>query len=705
MTLDDLGDYEVVSTPASTTSKKPMTLDDLGDYEVVQTNKTPVEAITTKIGSKIQGVADTVGDVVTDTGEKLFDAGVGATKWQPLGNLPAQAGGALYELGRRGGESLASTFPSMFDSEYPLGMSQKTYREKAKELGMKDGNLNPDNALLDEYYEGGDAFEKLADESYARNPWSYRGGAAFSTLFGGNALAQGSLGLASKIPGLTNVAKSVPILEAYKKGGLLTELGKRAAIEAPMGMAMGAIQSDEKALGPESNIPGLTMDAVGGAATGTALGAGLSLAGDVAGPYIGKGFNALKKYGSELIEDTPLLKSVVKAWQEDAPIIGTKAGVGGQTEYLSGIDDNIKTLINADRQIGNEIGANLKQATDDGVTVFIKNEKSKEALASITDSINQYRRNGGQYNSPEINEVMNVVGSMLKGSPATPNSLQRVRFLLAGVGENPGIIAKQNDQAVADAYKQILGIINGELSSQVPGYAKLNNLFNKFRENMLEAVENRGKDSNLYGLSHRDYVRPADKMQSVLSQSVEGAHKGGTITAKYGAEMKAIEDQWMKMAQQYPEELKRLGVDVGALMSKNKALGENINVFRSAAVQDVRGGGLRSMIGMGDSVKGVATGGANVSGRVARGTAESISKLSKKLHNMTDDALSEIVNEATGNPNTSKFVKEKMAELSNMILQKDRFKKNALLYSMLSVPETRDYFFSSVDLQDNPNPQ
>lgn len=597
----------------------------------------PERSLSERIGDKAVAAKDYVVDRAKATGENLVESGEdlakGVTQGATLG-FADEAGGAIA-TGLDYGQRLMNR----------LGLAEKSpgqINEELKAQGFK-GNLPSEASEI--YRQGQQETAQDFAESEERSPWLYKGGELAAGI---------ASGIAATPASSSSGAKLIDILRQQGGKEFAKEAGKRAAIAglqaAPAGLAAGAGYSEGKLVGatPEEQEQLLT-DTLKGGATASALAGGIKLASDVA-PVVAQ-------KASEYIDDTVKNQAFLRQTKKAYDIGRAGEGLRGEPakDFLDEVDKVVAgtisdDIMNADRQLGAKLGETIKKATDEGVLI----EPNADLITKTV-----------KFQSPQYQTIIDddalVLLDKLKSGNLNPEEAWRLRDTLKKIrarSDTPG--------KVKDELKVFNDILTESTEVKVPGYKQALADVNEFKT----AVETFGKKG--INLSDRSqYGADADDLNKLMAARVQEGGKLGTankdIRTGFNKMVSALESN--------PELLKKSGLNLDEI---KKAVADQGDI--SSIWQGIHGYEPHSTFGK--HVGWLDTGLAKTYG-ISHGVGKAVTSLGK-MSQWPAEKLSSVAQKLK--MGTSKHLGE---ALENAIAKGDKFKQNAVIFTILQTPSAK----------------
>jgi len=564
----------------------------------------------------------------------------------------------------------------------------------------------------DMYRQGQEETEAEFKAAEQESPWLYGlgqlGGAVASGMMTAPLLAGAGTAIgASKAGSAATQAlgQALPGAAKYFSSGktlpnALTAAGKMAAIAAPEGAVFGALGSENNLIGasPEerANFRG---DIIEGTATGSLIGAGMGLAGELV-PAAGRG---LMNYFDDTVEDSNVLRQAKVAYKEGQEGINYGSTKQGE-EGLEGVFDATASrennaaadfsnrILKADEELGKAVGRSLDLATDAGVKVKI-NSQIKQLAKDIDASINQNPLIFG--NGKAVKTFKNLdINAM---------SPRDMKSAINDIDEALTILKRDNRADVGFMVRDMIKLqkaLSEELKTQIPQYAKAAKRFASMREAIPETITAGGSpskfrpNSNMLGNMKEADSKLFGSMYKLVGEATrEGAHEGSETFAALIKNSKLLEKE--ELARILRNEItpdqtvfKMMGFDDAA--SFIKAVKKEAD--KSAAIRGAQKTALMAE-GTDTVLQGLSKGGlanvgqgavpktANAFGRYSTG----MKKVGKSLYSMGPQQLNEVAEKLISKQSSSQIGQA----LQDAITNSDQAKKNAILFTIMQNPNLR----------------
>lgn len=528
-------------------------------------------------------------------------------------------------------------------------------------VGNKDKSITDFPELYRQYQR---LEQKRIDEAKQRSPYAYLAGEV-----GGGLLS----GLATSGAGLTAGAA-----EAATQG-----LGRRALQAAGTGSLLGGITgagTSKGELGSQEQI----ADVLGSAAMGGALSGGFSAAGDLAG----KGAKAVGGKLAQYVEDSPLLRQMLKSREMGKSGLAISEGEGAvnrmareQTADMSGVTKN---LMNARKILGQEIGDAIDNATAKGVKLNV----APETQAVAQDVKQALQSNKLAFGTTEANDVL-VLLKKLDNFELTPAEAQTLKQKLHDMV--PNIEAPELRNPMMKFQERI----DDALNKSVPGLEQLNQKYSGFLSAGPEVLLNKGQPSEITSKFLSSLKDPDGDVSKAVTEMLSSLTAPGVSKQTARRTFTELEDQLMKFEQSNPGTLKRiLGIDSPQELTKGlRDIADKFAIGRQALGYEPHGSPVTNLqhgllSSLSNTGRGVLIGGANLLGRVESAVAKSgPAKFSRELYQAGDDALVQIAQklESAGVPGLDNLG----GALRKGIENKNGAMKNAALFTILQNPQAR----------------
>jgi len=622
----------------------------------------------------------------------LHDAGMGAVQGMTLGGAD-ELGGAEQAGLNMGMSALHNMMPSL------VGKSPTQVNAALKAMGVK-GNIGP-TTNTEEYRKGQKETEADFDAAKGRSPLAYGAG----ELGGGIASGIASGGVLPEIAGAKTVAAldAIPGVQPW-----LAKAGASAINAAPIGAAFGALGSKGNLIGstPEEKQQ-LLADTGKGAATGSALGLGLSA--------LGSGIKA----GAGALADTQIGQRIGQAFkmgQEGADLgsntsqLGTLEDPASLQNPLSLHDTSaaakmVTEFNNADEHLGQLVGETVDGATKQGMVIKADPLLTKKMNSTFRDIENvDLPEDTGtepeasvdeQSAAPSEESAVNptfkdfsVLANKLQTEGLTPIELQQFRNDLGDYGRK----LYMKDQIASSQAFGLTSDLTNLLRKQVPGYADAATRLNEFRQFVPETILSKDNPQDITALRASGIKNVDTKLLNNLKGMVRNLYnpdsnqaRGSYSNLLQGIQKLAQNENTRKAAAQ------AAGKDFKTVFDQIGYQPQDIenflkqSAFKSNVIQRYSGGlSMAEPIKLTDKVVGKV---ANKAG-LARQTANNSNPIldtSKKLYASSDPALKGLSSRIRDLPG-----QKGMADaLDRAIDNKDVAAKNAILFSMMQNPNLR----------------
>lgn len=692
--------FDVV--PSISPSQEKPKFDPNQAFEVVQPPPVPEEAV-----EKILSYGSPIKNAATTT----WDTAMGLTQGAFMGGADEVGGlfDTAFDIGQRGLNMVGLAGPS-----------PSQVGETLKKQGFT-GDIGP-SSLGETYREGQEDTLRRFQEAQERSPIAYGASELAGGIGTGIALAgAGSAAMGTRAgTAATNLAsKYTPqMIQNFLRSGttaskIVGGAGKMAAIAAPEGAVYGALSSEGN-LSSEDGRSKLAEDIVEGAATGSLLGAGLSVASDVA-PIAAK---ALKNKLGETVADNNLLRQTVTAFKEGTDginytsakqAVGEVGGIGPLALREAEDAKKLRSAFNkADDQLGRNVGNSLQNATDAGVIVDIS-----PALETRGAALQEFvEQNSKLFDDPKT--IQNINKMFVRPTKLTPIEARGVISELEAIQK---IIERSPDPYTNKMLSTIQGLsgdVSKTLKKDVPEYAQAAKRFAQTRSNLAETIITEGTHQDARKVKDMvgETLESENKLQKqiekmLLTANRDGITPGNKTLAKLGQDLKLLQNE---------ENLRILrgevkpGQDVFSMMGYKDA-DDVLNSIKDAADKSaamrtaqktslVEEGGkmiLQRATGLGGVGQGVTARTANTLGRMTK----SGKNLGQKIYSYGPEQLMGMANQLKQSQKGSALGQA----LEEAIQNNDMAKKNAVLFSIMQNPSLRfDVFESDEDglsLDDN----
>lgn len=629
-----------------------------------------------RLGTRLQNANTTAADFITSAGRGAVKAALpltGITTEKLAGGVGALGSAVLPES--MGGES----------DILPKDLSPEELEKFKTKLGVS-------------YDQAKEFAERYKKEQEERSPIASTAGELGGSFVGGGALLKAAGKVAPALENLGSgqiVGKALGV--APEGGGVLNAAGRvasKAVESAPLGAVYGADAAPE----------GQGLE---GAASGTALGAGLGGAIGAAGEGISgikNLYNASKTIGQGN-QTTRQLQLARKVGREGVPVNQELTGGESDTEsgapkfitsiYGQGAKDiNLaadQTAKNATEQLygareglQDQYGKVLTDLDKQGVTLTPKSDD----LVSITQTqgvINDTPSLFGQ-DAKQTNDLLTKfkTGTL---SPSEAKQLQiNLRSDLSNLKSKPGLgIQESKVESTLDSINEGLNQLPDPKAGG-PSYQDVNDLYREFSGTMGSLV-NKGEIDPSYADKWISDLKNRSDIKDVMSQLIDYVQKPGVSGDAKNVLLDQVSQHFDNLAEKNPEFFKSQGLDFNKIKNNINQMSDLVNVSRSARMGDEGGGSLLNQA-MGVA-RSVGPGAAYTVGRAEK----VIPQFTQKLFNAPNEMLRSITPDLPDHISSA---------LTNAINTNDSAKKNAVLFSIVQNPDLRKRVNKTLGLGEEP---
>jgi hypothetical protein len=479
-------------------------------------------------------------------------------------------------------------------------------------------------------------------------------------IAGGLALPAGSIGLAGK--GLSTAGK--------------------IALGAGTGAVAGALGSEGNL---EENPSEMAKDAAFGATVGAVAEPAVKLAG-LAGKGIQKLASPYSQKVRDFVNDYSLLRQGKKAIQE---------GLEGRT--FTG-KKNQERLVNESIDAADQLESTLTKGQDfaskqyddvlkDANFTFSPEQASKfDETSNILETM---KGRTGASNTANLEVLAKIKANQ-------PVSAQEVKNLQKYLRDNAG---KINQGETMDELIGASKEANEALRNNVPGYSKVNDLFQKVESPIESFISNVPADKRTVKVNNRidtDITKPYTTAKDVIEKSEGQFGKGQKQFEQVLQLRKGLEE----LQSTHPEALKQMGIDnLDNFFSKIQDQSD-----LQAIADTIRTGGSLEKNPI-SALKGFGVGAAynvgNLAGKTANATGNITAKMGQSLYKLPTQALSPIAQKLESNPSTAHLGKALRNSIDETTGNKSSAMRNAALFSIMQNPKAREIVFG----EETPNEQ
>lgn len=636
------------------------------------------------------------------------DALAGMSQGALMGGADEAGGGlqALLDLGQTGLNKLGLAKPS------PTQVNSQLEAQ-----GFK-GDIGP-TTTAEMYRQGQEETDKDMKAAEKRSPYAYTAGqlaggvttgigtgklaTAGAEALGASKLGGAFSGLASKYS--PEVLKDIAsyLAGSGKIPSALRGAGKMAALAAPEGAVAGALGSEHNLIDADDEDTGdFYGDVASGAATGSLLGAGLSLGSDLipAGAKLLKG--KMGSYLDDTIDDSASLRQAANAYNSGKEGLNYNSqkhidiGEPGKFGPLSTMENDaaegfVKKIEQADSALGKNVGKSLDNATAQGIKINIGDDLGK--LASNLQAFAV--QNPDLFDDPT---TIKTIGKIFPGNAElTP---LEVRGAIEELDKLRGTISRDgraNFNKVSETAQKVQSLLRSQLKEQVPEYKNAAARFEEFRRlypetflrgNTPEAFNDamygsiRGPEAKLHAKVREvitDSTRPGGKSSASATYSkllentkqLEQSEAERIANGTLNAEDNVFSKMGLKKPSDFADEIRK---QADASATKQQAQG--------VSLVETPGGALtKAVTGVAAMGRGQIMTAANAAGRTAKRTKD----LGKWVYSAGPQQLSEMADHMMQKPSSTQMGQA----LQDAIKSNDTAKKNAILFSIMQNPNLR----------------
>lgn len=546
--------------------------------------------------------------------------------------------------------------------------------------------------LKDLYRKYQQASQNQYEASQKRSPY----------LYGAGQFA-GALAPALLTSGASTAAEGVG-----EAAALAPTLGNRLLSASIKGAGIGAVAGG---LGSEGKLVGATpeeqnqlgSDILQGGEIGGVLGPAMEGLSSAAG--------SIKNYTSKAlankVEESPLLSQVKSAYNLGKEGVSTSKrsdliGKLGPRE----IEDTqaiVNKIQDADKMLGQKVGATIEDATNNGNTVLISQDVKDQASTisnffKTNPALNLDAKTQNMFNGLINHDVTNLEPQeVLVLRDAADDLIDRMQ------GDN-STLANFTRQKVQEFRKGI----NGLLNDQIPGYRDASMRFNQFRQAIPETIIGKGVPPEISGVRVGDMNKPGSKLFSAVQDIVQGSELPGSSTSQAKQTLGMLQKNIQSL--ENPEfsnqdVLNKLGGSAEDFLGGIRKASEVSSVVKQATGVNPQEGSqtLLKGVALGSTTgRGKLLGTANWLGRTSTALEKKLpANLSSSVFDLPNDSLKSIATELAGSDNAT------IKSLANNILKgiaagNNDASKNAALFALLQNKDARASIYNMLP-GTNPN--
>lgn len=485
---------------------------------------------------------------------------------------------------------------------------------------------------------------------------------------------------------LTGGAKALAqtgLREALKQGGK-KQLAKVAGAKLGELALQGAVQG----VGQSETLAEAPKQAYETAKSSVAYGAPLGMVGE----FAFKGSNAASKAAGDIGEDSQFFRQLKRSFEKGKE--GTVIGSGRQAatrmaqESVDDVSDVTRRILQADSQFGQEIGNRIKDATVKGIKVSV-DETLDDAAKSLSSILEQDPNLLGRLETNKLTKEL----FDLQNSQLTPEAAYQLRSRvldLANTIKDPRLenVARRFGQGVKKT-----------LESQVEGLEAASNQFKRFREAIPETIVSDGIPQEFSSKWFGDLKDGETKLYKGVEELIGGLNVPGEKQIKARKTFAELIENVKKMDEQHPGFIKQLGFkNLSELTNSIETKADEAGIRRMILGYEPQAGFKREAAALltgdaGSTLRGRAYGLANLAGRTSKAVTEATpdavantAKFTKKVFDLPDNTLREVATRMQQDPRLSRYG----ANLINALDNKGSIGRNAVLFSMMQNPETRN---------------
>ena len=648
------------------------------DWEDVPVESNKLNNIFNKLADSGSAFVDDITSVGAPIVEGALDFSKGVAKGATMNTLD-EIGGAL-SAGLEKGAGLLGLGPSAVDRQ----LEQQGFNVEGSDFS-------------DVYRDYQQASEQDMAKSAERSPVLDVLGQIGGGMASGH-IASGLIGAGKAAQGVQSISD---IAKNQGKAKAALELLKRSPKEyakmAPIIAGEAISSSEHQLIGDEADPTAVAGDVAGALAFGVPAMLGMQAAGEIALPSAQKKVSELTKKAADMFDDvdSPRLRQMKKSFQEygqnlkihprshAADISDTMATPFSQRDQKNTLGV-MKTLNDADTQLGREVGNSIVQSTQNGTLVDINQSVNDAAnrvaqLAQQLPSLADSRKSAQAYDK--------ILGGQTQLTP------QELKYLIDDIDASIGVFKAATNKTAADASTmgeliKFRRDISDTLKKSVPEYRLAAERFENFR-NVLEQIISGGKPleatDKFYGK-----LRDADnKLYTSLEGMIQNVQRDDQSAQQYRTSftnmMKALQDFETKEVSRMASNPNLKQVLPNSKQLRNFVLdASDDSVLRGsvrrtnadrALVPDVK----EFLIGK------APTSGAYMAGRIVSAPkTQQVVSASKKIYNAPTETLQGLASKLQA----SKF-KTLGDSLEKSLKSGDSGKRNAILFTIMQNPEAR----------------
>ncbi len=564
--------------------------------------------------------------------------------------------------------------------------------------------------LLDRYRQSQQDIQKELEVSQERSPWLYGAGQVAGGMTSGSAIG-GALGIGKAAPGaakLADIARNQGKLKALGELGLR---GARTYKEAlPIMLAESALSSKEGGLTSIPEAEQLGEDVLGGALFGLPAVFGMQAISDVALPTASGAGAAIRKVGTEFVEEHPLLRQMKISYGYGKQGINPKSQAAtlvtdlNAPQNLTQLDNDRTTklmeeIYGAKERIGKGVSSSLDTATNAGKLVDITNE--------TTDALNQVKALAAKY--PEIatnTRAAQIFDKIATGqNKVTPTEAKDlIDYMDAYIGKfKSSTNITPAEQGILSNLYQTRQQFSNTLKTAVPEYRAAAERFNQFMKLVPETIIAGPRPVEVKGEFFSDINNQDTKIFDQLKRLNQGTTKEGSATQSVKESfvntikgMKTFEQQeaerlargeisdsaFSRTAQEIEEEIKRNSDDAVARSSMD-ALSPHTGVATTMA---------KMATGTGETGRATSLSAANIAGRTARKIGQStqnnpVSKITRSIYTAPHESVLALSQRLKSSPGLEKYGKSLEEALNSTNMNR----RNQVLFTIMQNPNARAF--------------
>ena len=598
------------------------------------------------------------------TPSTLSDAETNFAHLGGLGPVAAGAGEAIPDVIQ---SFLHKNLPSMVKaSPSQVNAALKSLTEPASKYaipGGVKGDVGP-TSYGTVYRNASDERSALEDAAQKRSP--YAGGLA---RLGGDALA------------FTGAAALSPsILAAAPKGAGLIQRGLTSAVNMALpGAAAGAVGSSGHLIDatPQEQAQ-VGRDALHGGETGSLLGMGTAVAGDLLKP-VGKAIadSDMGQYFKMGAEGHNLSSP-----ESRMGTLSNPEGLGDtvsmhDTQAANKVLDGLNTM---DEHLGQDVGDAVKAGTDKQIRI--------EATPELNSQIKNLESTLGTDFSDTM-QKMNTQG-------LDPSELQEFRNDLADYGRK---IYSQDPVAASEVFNATKEL-TAQLRQQVPGYTEAANRLNEFRRLIPETILSKDNPIDVTNLRVSGTRNVDTKLLNNIKGMIRGMYNPDNAKAQ-GAYTNLLQgiNKLQQNEQVRKVEAQAAGKPFQTVFDKVGVQPQDIESFfkdaaaKSKLIQNYTGLGdvelnpfkISPLKTLGQASDWIGNKAGIVYGKMGSVAQNPVLNVGKKLYAASDDALRDLSKTLDSIPGQ----KPMSTALNKALDNKDSVAKNAVLFSIMQNPNLR----------------